>query len=586
MVRVLFVCKGNTCRSPMAEFVMKELVREKKFDQEIQIASAGCQASEGKDVTNGTKNVLEKHQIPFTEHKSAQFRAEDYGTYDYIIGIDQSNVDGILDIIGDDPKEKVHLLMKFTGKARDVNDPFATKDYEATFVDIHQGCKSLLNHIQKSFRKDTKAMAAVLLEILMNTDEKHPMTAGQIIEAVRAEWKEISGKDETISEATIQRHIKSWNQSGLYSFESFRGGERRGYYRNHFSIEAPEAALIAQALFRAQNLSTTRTEKLLEKLKKFTDATGRDHLDQTIWQLKRTKLRRKTARGQIFLELDELMKAIQKQHKVSFNCYRWDESQKDHRVLVKDEKTNQDKRYIVSPYYIVWEGEDCFLICHWPENDTKEGHILSHFRVSTLTNVQVEDEKNLILAKMVEFPRYAEVSTVRGGEKWRRSVKNRIRKEKNMPCIMHNDEALEEFALDRYLRENVFMYHNDSPPINVKLYFREDSMGEVMSRFAIDQSRIGVRPLNIAFSDDERVFSATVIVQPNEGFYMWLLQHCNEIMVVEPQQVREEMKRRLEVALRGIASYEGDDAIDSKEIQLYEARYKNAEENLRTIQFE
>ncbi len=148
MTKILFVCKGNTCRSPMAEFVMKELLRQAGLGDSVDVASAGCQAAEGKDITGGTRTILERYGIPFETHRSAQFTAADYDTCDYIVGIDQSNVDGILQIVGEDPGGKVHLLMEFTGDARDVNDPFATKDYDKTYEDILAGCTALLKRLQ------------------------------------------------------------------------------------------------------------------------------------------------------------------------------------------------------------------------------------------------------------------------------------------------------------------------------------------------------------------------------------------------------------------------------------------------------
>lgn len=145
--QILFVCTGNTCRSPMAEFVMKYLVRKAGLEEKVYVASAGCSVPEGKDISKGTRGILEKYAIPFEERKSAQFVASDYDVYDYIVGIDSGNVDGILEIAGGDPKGKVHLLMEFTGEAREVNDPFATKNYDKTYEDILEGCKALLGRL-------------------------------------------------------------------------------------------------------------------------------------------------------------------------------------------------------------------------------------------------------------------------------------------------------------------------------------------------------------------------------------------------------------------------------------------------------
>ena len=153
---------------------------------------------------------------------------------------------------------------------------------------------------------------------------------------------------------------------------------------------------------------------------------------------------------------------------------------------------------------------------------------------------------------------------------------------------MHPDVALKEFVLDRYLRENLYMRHNDIPPVAVTLWFRESAIGEVRSRFAIDRRRI--RPCQVsaaAFSDDEAVLSANVVLQPNDGMYMWLMEHTDEILVVKPDEVREEMKRRLEVPLKGLRSYEDGavEANDSADESLF-GMYEDQRKYLRVIEFD
>ena len=155
MTRLLFVCTGNTCRSPMAEFVMRHLLETDGLVDSVAVASAGCQATEGKDISKGTKTLLMEQHVPFTPHAATQFAKEHYEHYDYIIGIDKSNTDGIREIVGGDPQGKIHLLMDFAGENRDVNDPFATGDYRKTYEDILLGCKSLLNHIKKNDKSAT-----------------------------------------------------------------------------------------------------------------------------------------------------------------------------------------------------------------------------------------------------------------------------------------------------------------------------------------------------------------------------------------------------------------------------------------------
>ena len=235
-------------------------------------------------------------------------------------------------------------------------------------------------------KKNPKKLAVFLLDALMDTDASHTKTTAMLQEEIRNRWKDISGKDDTLSEKTIQNHIKDWNESELYSIKSNKGGNNRGYYMDEFPIEATD-------------------------------------------------------------------------------------------------------------------------ISHTEEN---------HKRMAA-------------------------------GE----------------PPIMSKIEALKLFALDRYARENVYMYHNDAPPADIKLFFREDSLETVISQFGLDKDRIEFGNVTSYFTDGEQVCTATVTAQPNEGLYQWLLQHSNHVIAVKPDYVREEVHRRLKTALKGIESYEdGTEDID------------------------
>ena len=603
MVKILFVCSGNTCRSPMAEYIMKDLVKKAGLGEELTVASVGCRATLGKDITGKAKAILEQYKIPFEEHKAAQFTAADYAMYDYIIGFDQNNVDDITEIAGGDADGKVQLLTKHARSPRVVNDPFATGDYDKTFADIRRECKAWLKFLcpekAKNEPKNTSKMIPLLLDALAETDERHIKNTEQLREDVRKRWFALTGKDETLSVSTIGRQIDTWRKYGGYDIAVKKSGAQRGYYMAEFPIEAPEALLIAQSLFRAQNFTKDKTVKLLDKLRKFTDATGREHIDLMKYQLTKanTNMRRRTGRKEIFAYINVLMEAIRGQRQVSFFCYKWDLGdgiKKSESDFVVDEN-GKKKKFTVSPYYVVWEGDECWLICHCPENDPKEGHILSHFRISLMTGLIDRDEENtpigiaISIGKMLEFERYVAISTQPGGKKWWMNTKeNKKREQEGKKYIMHSDVALKEFVLDRYLRENLYMKHNDIPPVTVTLWFRESAIGEVRSRFAIDRRRI--RPCQVAaavFSDDEAVLSAEVVLQPNDGMYMWLMEHADEILVVKPDKVREEMKRRLEVALKGLRSYEDGavEANNSAEASLF-GMYEDQRKYLRVIEFD
>lgn len=143
-INILFVCLGNICRSPMAEFIMKYLVSEDGISDNYFISSAATSDEEqGNGMHYGTRRVLTDKGIPFTEHYARKLSKDDYDKYDYIIGMDQNNIRDMLLFFGGDPKNKISLLLSFAGENRSVADPWYTGNFEKTYNDIFLGCKEL-----------------------------------------------------------------------------------------------------------------------------------------------------------------------------------------------------------------------------------------------------------------------------------------------------------------------------------------------------------------------------------------------------------------------------------------------------------
>ena len=146
MVKILYICHGNICRSPMAEFVMKALVRSRGLEDEYHIESAAVSDEEtGNPIYPPAKRCLTQHGVPFDNSKRARkITPADYARFDRIICMDASNLRLIRRIIPSDPEGKIHLLMSYTGRSRDVADPWYTGDFETTFQDILEGCEAML----------------------------------------------------------------------------------------------------------------------------------------------------------------------------------------------------------------------------------------------------------------------------------------------------------------------------------------------------------------------------------------------------------------------------------------------------------
>lgn len=151
-IRVLFVCHGNICRSPMAEFIFKDMIEKKGLQDKFVIASSATSAEEiwgdiGNPVYPPARAELAKHGISCEGKRAVQFRKSDYEKYDCIVAMDSKNIRNIFSIIGTDPENKVHKLLEFAQSNRDVADPWYTGRFDVTYRDIYEGCEALLNSL-------------------------------------------------------------------------------------------------------------------------------------------------------------------------------------------------------------------------------------------------------------------------------------------------------------------------------------------------------------------------------------------------------------------------------------------------------
>ncbi len=151
MVKILFVCHGNICRSTMAQYVMEDLVRKAGLEDQFYIDSAATSTDEiGNPVHHGTRRKLREMGVPCGEHRARQLTQRDYETFDWLIGMDEANLRDMRRMLGDDPQGKLHLLLDFTGRPGSITDPWYTGDFDATWRDVLEGCQGLLKKLRQN----------------------------------------------------------------------------------------------------------------------------------------------------------------------------------------------------------------------------------------------------------------------------------------------------------------------------------------------------------------------------------------------------------------------------------------------------
>ena len=154
MKKILFVCHGNICRSPMAEFVMKDLVQNAGLTDQFHIASAATSREEiGNPVYPPGRRKLAEHGISCAGHAARQLTRQDYADYDFLVGMDSANLRDMHCICGGDPDGKISLLLDHTARPGYVADPLYTGDFQATWLGVLAGCQGLLSEFAGDFPK-------------------------------------------------------------------------------------------------------------------------------------------------------------------------------------------------------------------------------------------------------------------------------------------------------------------------------------------------------------------------------------------------------------------------------------------------
>ena len=150
MIRILFVCYGNICRSPMGEFILKDLVRRQGMEDQFLIASAAVSAEEtGNPVYPPARRKLQEHGISCEGKRAVQMVKSDYARYDYLLAAEERNLSGMKRIAGGDPERKMFRLLYFSDRPRNIADPWYTGDFDTAYREIREGCESFLHYLKQ-----------------------------------------------------------------------------------------------------------------------------------------------------------------------------------------------------------------------------------------------------------------------------------------------------------------------------------------------------------------------------------------------------------------------------------------------------
>lgn len=157
MIKILFICHGNICRSPMAQFIFKDIVKKSGMEQHFYIASAATSSEEiGNPVHHGTRNKLSRCGISTAGKYAVKLTKADYDSYNYLIGMETRNIINMKRIVGEDKEGKIYRLLDFTDTPGDIDDPWYTGDFDTTYDEIKNGCEGLFTKITDNFEKNNQ----------------------------------------------------------------------------------------------------------------------------------------------------------------------------------------------------------------------------------------------------------------------------------------------------------------------------------------------------------------------------------------------------------------------------------------------
>ena len=385
---------------------------------------------------------------------------------------------------------------------------------------------------KKSFAK------LLLIKALYNTSKENPKNSKMLISEINNEWQRLyNGEEESISEQTILRYVHDIRLSGLFNITTCKDA-KNGYYRSNSLLNTAEISIIAQALYRSNTLSPQETVDILSKISDVADTSGKKQLTFLRRVIKNFSPKRKNMR-EIIPIIANIIAAIQKKRVLEFTYYRYSKTDVGNMEKYTD-KDGNPKKYQVSPYFLVWNSDTFYLICHYHGHDKENTKYLSHFNVS------------LIAAKpfIKEFAEYVPITKIKEYPLY--TPKNLLRTYETV------SKDLLKFSIDDYMREHLYMFNNGTESIEMCIEFADNMLGVILNQFSINPNLISAYPTGKLNSKNRTIYRATVNVQENDGLYLWLMKQGNNIMVVSPDKIRVELKRRFLEAVRAIDEFDNN----------------------------
>ena len=386
----------------------------------------------------------------------------------------------------------------------------------------------------KNFVKDL-----LIVDTLKNSSYDSPKNAKQILSELQTRLDEIfpnSLEDNKITATTIVRHVQDMNLSKCFDIRTHKN-KKYGYYNatkfnngNNVVFTSSEFAIILMALYRTPSISTKETQKILSKFENLVDTLGESFNYFLKQQTKHFKEELRKTKRDTLPTVYEISRAVVEERKIQFKLYDPDyfdspdsahkfEKIRNNFKSAKERNNARDKIYTVSPYHITCNNDEYFLIAYDPKQDNDGWRHLSHFKISQIAEVKILEESITPIENITEIQRY-------------------LKKTDSNPI----------FSWFQYQAEHFNMTTDNAKMLTFTVYFKKEFLPEFRARFG-DEFKHSPAPVSNRSETDKMDFQAILTLPETEGLYQLLMQYSNELTVVSPQSVRDNLIERYQKAL-------------------------------------